>query len=300
MVSQRRNLNSVTILGLAIVAFMCATTNVDGQEFKIETAIYAGDAKLPVAQNVTLFQNDLIVDLKTDFANPPNVLATKVYDSRQKTVALLDHNRNMRLEISDNRLLQMVDGLRRDISQKDDLQFLVNESFKESASIDAEKIVLTSPTIRYQVEGKRPEDGNWLQRHNEFLDIFTRLSASDPGGFPPFARLRLNESIKKMGWIPSSVEIVMEANALVPRGLRMKSTHTLIDGLSKEDTARIAAAKKQWMSYPVVSLLKFHGIEKTASLDAVVEESATTTSAATTATVREASAATVGGATKIK
>lgn len=276
MVSRWRNFNSIKILGLAVLAFMCANATAVGQEFKIETAIYAGDEKLPVAQNVTLFQNDLIVDLKTDFANPPNIIATKVYDSRQKTVALLDHARSIRLEISDNRLLQMVDGLRRDISQKEDLKFLVTETFKESASLDAGKIILASPTINYQVEGKRPADGNYLRRHGEFLDIFTRLSASDPSGFPPFARLRLNESIKKMGWIPTSVSIQMKANALVPRGLKMKSTHTLIDGLSKGDIAKIDAAKKQWVNYPVVSLLKFHGIDRTASLDEVVDEATTT------------------------
>ena len=272
MVSRRRNFSSITILGLAVLAFMCANATVVGQEFKIETAIYAGDEKLPVAQNVTLFQNDLVVDLKTDFANPPNVIATKIYDARQKTVALLDHVRSIRLEVSDNRLLQMVDGLRRDISQKEDLQFLINESFKESASVDAGKIMLTSPTINYQVEGKRPKNGNYLRRHGEFLDIFTRLSASDPSGFPPFARLRLNESIKKMGWIPTSVSIQMKTNALMPRGLKMKSTHTLIDGLSKADITKIDAAKKQWVSYPAVGLLKFHGIERTASLDEVVGE----------------------------
>lgn len=260
-----------------MLALICASGNAVAQEFKIETAIFAGDQKLPVAQNVTLFQNDLIVDLKMDFANPPNIISTKVYDSRQKNVALLDHSRNVRLEISDNRLLQMVDGLRRDLSQKEDLQFLVNESFKESAMVDASKIVLTSPTIQYQVEGKRPANANFLKMHSEFLDIFTRLSASDPGGFPPFARMRLNESIKKMGWIPSSVEIVMGANTLVPRGLKMKSTHVLIDGLSKEDIATIETAKKQWVSYTAVNLLKFHGIEQAAAPKVAAETTTATT-----------------------
>ena len=68
-----------------------------------------------------------------------------------------------------------------------------------------------------------------------------------------------------MGWIPTTVEIDMEANALVPKGLNMKSTHVLIDGLSKKDIAKIDSAKKQWVNYPLVSLLKFHGIEQTAS-----------------------------------
>jgi hypothetical protein len=170
----------------------------------------------------------------------------------------------------------MVDVLRRDISQKQDLKFLVEESFKETQELQSSRITLTSPTIRYDLEGQRPADTNYLKIHGEFLDIFTRLNASDPGGFPPFARLRLNESIKKMGWIPSSVEIVMQPNALVPKGVRMKSTHVLIDGLSKEDSAKIETAKKQWLSYQAVNLLKYRKIEQTASSTAIpVEETAT-------------------------
>jgi hypothetical protein len=88
-----RKWNSIYLIALAMSLLVGASSS--GQEFKIETAIYAGDAKLPVAQNVTLFQNTLVVDLKTDFANPPNILETKVYDSRQKKVALLDHTRSV-------------------------------------------------------------------------------------------------------------------------------------------------------------------------------------------------------------
>ena len=148
MVSRRwRNWNSLVLSGLALLILAFVNGNTVGQEFKIETAIYGGDKKLPVAQNVTLFQNGLIVDLKLDFANPPNVVETKVYDSRQKTVALLDHTRNVRLEISDNRLLQMVDGLRRDISQKPDLQFLVDETFQETAEHENSRLFLTLSLI---------------------------------------------------------------------------------------------------------------------------------------------------------
>ncbi len=260
------------ILILSTVA-VCACTTALAQEFKVETAIYVGDGKLPVAQNVTLFQGNLVVDLKIDSAIPPNILETKVYDSQQKVVAMLDHSRKMHVEISDNRLLQMVEGLRRDISQKKDLKFLVNEAFTETQ--EASQIFLTSPTIRYRVAGQRPSDSKYLKIYGEFLDVFTRLNASDPGGFPPFARMKLNESIKKMGWIPTTVEIEMEANALVTRGLEMRSTHVLIDGLSKEDVAKVEAARNQWLGYPAVNLLEFRGIERTASAEMTMGGSTT-------------------------
>ena len=216
------------------------------------------------------------MDLKVDFANPPNVLETKIYDAQQKKVSLLDHERLIQVEISDNHLLQMVDGLRRDISQREELKFLVDESFTETQQLELSKLVLTSPTIRYEVKGSRPDDTTILEAHSEFLDIFTRLSASTPGGFPPFARLRLNQSIKQMGWIPSSVQIEISPNVLMPDGLKMRSTHVLIEGLSQNDTDKIEAAKKQWLSYARVNLLKFRGIDNTATLEETVEESSQT------------------------
>ena len=259
--------DSAFVIGLVMGALVVSisTNTAMAQEFKIETAIYSGESKIPVAQNITLFQGDLVVDLKVDFATPPNVLETKVYDSRQKKVVLMDHERKVRLEISDNRLLQMVDGLRRDVSQKPELKFLVDESFKETQELSVSTIRLTSPTIRYRVEGGRPQDTRCLKVHGEFLDVFARLNASHPGGFPPFARLKLNESIKKMGWIPSTVEIEMEPNALVTKGLKMKSTHVMINGLSQDDLSKISTAKSQWLSYGAVNLLQFRGIDRSAS-----------------------------------
>jgi hypothetical protein len=262
---QTRKIVQVASLALLLCGFLLASAS--GQEFKLEKAVYAADSKQPVAQNVTLFRGDLVVDLKVDFANPPNILETKVYDSRQKKIALMDHARQVYVEISDNHLLQMVDGLRRDISQRDELQFLINEVFTETQQLEYSRVVLASPTIKYVVTGQRPSNTNYLPIHGEFLDTVTRLNASDPRGFPPFARMRLNESIKKMGWIPSSVEVEFGANALLPNGLKMRATHVLIDGLSKEDTAKIEMAKKQWLGYTQVSLLKFRGIEQTAAAE---------------------------------
>lgn len=262
-----------SFLWAAFLTGVALAPSAHGQTFKIETAIYVGDETQPVAQNVTLFQDSIIVDLKLDFANPPNVLETKVYDAQQKKVSLLDHQRSLQVEISDNHLLQMVDGLRRDISQREELKFLVNETFSESQNLQLSKVVLTSPTIRYEVIGNRPSDPVILKSHGEFLDIFTRLNASAPGGFPPFARLRLNQSIKQMGWIPSSVEIQISPNAMMPDGLKMKSKHVLIAGLSQSDIAKIESAKKQWIGYPRVSLLKFRNIAQTSTLAEAVEES---------------------------
>lgn len=231
-------------------------------EFKIETSLYSGDNKQPFSQNITLFSQGLVFDFTTDGSSPPNILETKIYDSREKQVALLNHQTETQLELSDTRLLQMVDGLRRDISQKPDLKFLVEETFTETEETSLSQVRLSSPTIDYRAVGKRPDDTRRLVIYSEFLDTFARLNASHPGSFPPFARLRLNESIKKHGWIATEVEVKIQANAMLSRGVAMRSTHIVIDGLSDDDQQRIVKAKQQWLNYKKVDLLTFRGIKK--------------------------------------
>ncbi len=258
------------IFVIVIVSVM-SQSNVAAQvpDFKIEAAIYSGDQKTPAAQNITLFSQGLIFDFKVDNATPPNIIETKIYDSRQKQVALLKHSNKTQLELSDTRLLQMVDGQRRDISQKPDYKFLIDETYTETHEPTISQLILSSPTIKYRVVGEYPKESSRLPLFNEFLDTFTRLSSSHPGSFPPFARLRLNESIKKLGWIPSEVEVTMQPNALMPRGINMKSTHTVINGLSDDDRKKITTAKQQWLVYKKVDLLTFHGIKKPSIADSL-------------------------------
>ncbi len=252
-------------VSIAIV-FLLAPA-VFAQEFKIETLIYSGKEKQAVSRNLTLFQDTLVFDLKLDQATPPNVLETRIYDSRMRAVSLIDTKKKTQVKLTDHRLLQLVDSLRKDISENEKLSFLIQEKFTETKQASTDSVELISPTIRYRATGKRPADNSRLSIYNEFLDTFTRLNASHPAGFPPFARLKLNQSIKRMGWLPTKVEVEVQPNALIPNGLKMSSTHTVIDGLSAQDKERIKTARSNWLAFKQVDLLTYRGIQKTAAVE---------------------------------
>lgn len=256
-----------TVCVVAISTAIASAPSACAQEFRIETMIYSGSDKEPLFQNVTLFQGNLVFDLKLDQATPPNVLETRIYNSRTRSVSLLDHNKKSQVELTDHRLLQLVESLRKEVSGNAELAFLTNEAFTETEDVTTNSIELSSTTFKYNVSGQRPPNASYLSIYAEFLDCFTRLNASHPGGFPPFARLRLNESIKKMGWIPTKVEIVMQPNTLIPNGVKMSSSHTLIDGLSEQDQTRIRTARGEWLAYPRVDLLTYRGVQKTAKAE---------------------------------
>jgi len=96
----------------------------------------------------------------------------------------------------------------------------------------------------------------------QFLNNFTRLIATDPSKIPPFARMELNNSIRRLGWIPSEVQISVRKNALFRQEFNAKSKHFVFTKLSNKDFERIAKAKTQWRSFKTVDLSEYRGLKK--------------------------------------
>ena len=119
---------------------------------------------------------------------------------------------------------------------------------------------MTSPLIKYTVTGRRPSDVRILPRYNQFTDYFTRMKFSDPQAFPPFPRLRLNEMLSKLGWIPSEVVIDIGENMLFKKGLKATSKHTIVPNLSDKDLATVSQLKAQWLNFKAVSLDDYRGL----------------------------------------
>ena len=99
-----------------------------------------------------------------------------------------------------------------------------------------------------------------LPQYNQFADYFTRMKFSDPQAFPPFPRLRLNETLSKLGWIPTEVVIDIGENMLFKQGLKATSKHTLVPNLSDKDLATITRLKAQWLNFKLVSLDDYRGL----------------------------------------
>ena len=111
--------------------------------------------------------------------------------------------------------------------------------------------------------GKQPKDVTVLPIYLSFLDNFTQLIATDPHKIPPFPRLRLNESIRKLGWIPSEVHVSIAANSLTSQPINATSKHVMIPELSNKDRDRISQAKSYWMHYKSVDLATYRGFKQT-------------------------------------
>lgn len=241
-------------------------------EFKIETKMFVEDGKEPVFTNKTIFTQGLIFDfpLAAGSKSPEEVL---VYDSNLKTISLLDLKRQMQLKLMDVQLKKMVDSVRQQMAADDRSRPMIEQKFEEKIDTDKNTLELIgSQNMTYRLTGKVPESAKLLSAYFEFLDVFTRVQITDPKKLPPFARLRLNQSIRRVGWIPDRVEVSIGVNDFFPLSFKARTQHKLVMEVTERDRTEIALAKKNWAALPEVSLGKYRGLaEKSNFFERVVE-----------------------------
>lgn len=248
----------LTVFAMSLIAFSF-TKSINAQQFKIESQIYVNGEDQPSSSNVTMFSDGLVFDFQTKGTQSHEVT---ILQPKQHQTILLDRLRRMKLVLDDVQLIKMADALRRETSQDKQAGFLVNERFEETISLDNGAATLKSPTIAYSIRGSRPVDIKVFPIYSNFIEAFTRLQVSDPHAFSPFPRMRLNQTIRKLGWIPSEVKVTFQSNALMKQGMSATAKHTFIDGLSSADQTQIAEIKNDWLNFETVDLYEFRHLKK--------------------------------------
>ena len=263
--SQRQSIRHALTILIAlpmVLGFMAIEQTANGQEFRIESTVYTAASNLPVSQNTTLFSQGLIYDFQLSDDAQPKPLEIVIFDTRRRKMVLLDPSRKFRLEMPDLQLLKIFEGVRRETIQDERSSFLVEDNFHEDVDLSTNWVTLTSPQIEYRFHGRQPKDVSIIAQYNDFLDNFTMLIASDPTKIPPFARMKMNQSIKRLGWMPTEVQISIKQNSLFRQPFNATSKHVIIYQLSDEDRTRIVKAKQQWMQFKAVELDEYRGLKK--------------------------------------
>lgn len=261
------------ILAGFILAGTSATTTLIGQEFRIETEVYSGEASEPISENLTLFSGNLIFDfmLPTDGARFPEEVV--IYQSREKQFVLLDTSRQIKTLLIEGELLKILAALQSSDIADEKNAFLFHPAFTETWDESSRWLTLASDQLTYRTRGDRPENENALHKYYEFIDQFARLNATDPKRMPPFARLKLNSSLKKFGFIPSVVEVTLIPSLDPPADpIEVKTRHNVMWQLSEKDQERIESAKRYWMDFKSVSLAEFRQIQEVAETSSQTED----------------------------
>ncbi|MEM9410027.1 MAG: hypothetical protein AAGA30_02870 [Planctomycetota bacterium] len=261
----------VLFLPVSISASWAMEETNDDPKLKILSHVYLGDEKEPVSTNLTLFVDRQVFDFRFNGAETQQPIEIVIFDRRLKKFVLLDCNRQWKLEVDELQLLRIVDGLRAELKDKPAMQSILFDDCSEEFNLDNHEVILKNDTIEYQMTGIKPTNKTVLPIYFEFLNQYTKLSATNPhSSLPPFARLKLNQSIKKFGLLPASVSLKVQPIGTRNWALKLSSSHKNDYVFDENDRSKIQEAKNYWTRFQNVSLSKFREIES-ADLDSTVK-----------------------------
>jgi hypothetical protein len=174
---------------------------------------------------------------------------------------LLDRDREIRTEITTDRIATVMTKLRDWASKQDDtyLKFAADPRFEETFNESTGELILQSPLQTYSLTTTPIEKSSAQTQLQDFLNWYTKLNALVNGGPPPFPRLAVNTALARHACVPLEVRLTNSGDKPA-----LRSEHLIAWRLSKQDRQRIDQAMNDVAKYKDVSNEEFHKAEKTA------------------------------------
>jgi hypothetical protein len=226
-----------------------------GEEFRVETDVFVGSQKKPVAQNLTLFTSGLVYDFP--LMGPSDIA---VLDPSRGRFVLLDTQRKLKTTLTTQELLEFTAAMKAQAQEAEGVVgFAVNPHFEQSFDEAAGRLTLASKWMTYRLQGRKPKQPDAVGIYRQFADWYARLNATRPGNLPPFARLELNKASAERGLIPEEVELtVAPSNRLVGRTLVVRSRHLINWRLANTDRQRIEEAGDHLVNFQAVKFREYY------------------------------------------
>ena len=222
-----------------------------GQEFRIDSAVFADGESQPRSQSSTIFRGGMAYDYLT------KPTETTVFDPGHDRMVLLDPTRRLRAEISTARIKELTDQLQDWASAQSDafLRFLAQPTLDRSIDKSG-RLEFTSAWLTYRVAPFQPTNPEIARRYQEFSDWSSRLNTLlNPGTRPPFARLIVNDAMRKKSQIPREVELVLRPKqGAATQQITIRSEHRFFAQLQEADRSRAAQTDQFLTTFTPVRL----------------------------------------------
>lgn len=235
--------------GIWLLLVCTAACTARADEFRMETDIFVGNQKDPIAENVTLFTDGLVYDFP--LMGPEEIT---VFDPSRGRFVLLDCRRKVKTTLTTQDLVAFTSALKAHAAETEGVfAFAANPRFQQKRDPATDWLTLSGSLMTYRARGMSPGSEAAVSTYRSFADWYARLNATRPGSLPPFARLELNKAIAKEGWIPKEVELMVTPRTrVVGRKLVIRSHHVTNWQLSPKDRERIDKAASQMISFQAV------------------------------------------------
>ncbi|MCA9103461.1 MAG: hypothetical protein KDA63_20045 [Planctomycetales bacterium] len=224
-----------------------ASDAADAIEFRVENRVYVADDTDPISTSTTLFAVDGVYDFLTETGE------TTIYEPASGRLVVMAPRDQLRTQWQTSQLAEYNHQFQKWAESQSDpqLSFFAAPEFSETRGRAGKSIRLSSDLLVYEVDTLRPDEKSTAARYADASDWFAQLAGVRTAGErPPFARLRLDESLVQVGVVPREVR-----KRLVPaRGpaIRVRSTHEYAWSLTAADQRRIDEARRQLAALPAV------------------------------------------------
>ena len=226
-----------------------------GDDFRIETKVYAGKAKKAVSQNTTLFRAGYVYDY---LSNSDRLERVAVFDQPHGRFILLDPERKLKAEVATDDVLLFATKLHAVATKSSNAftKFAADPDFAVTFSEEGE-LTLASPQITYRLQTVPAGSPEAAQQYREFCDGYARFNTmANPGSPSPFARLAVNEQLAQRGLVPGEVQLTIPAQSGA-KAVSLRSEHIVSWRILPRDDAKIAETAKQLVTFKKVDFDEF-------------------------------------------
>lgn len=245
-----------TICGwpVLLATLLCGVaTTAWSDDFRVETDVFLGKEREPVAESLTLFVGDVVYDFVLTGEQE-----ISIFDTQRGTVVLLAPDRQVKSILTQKEILEFTASLQvRGLERRQEA--FVQPQF--DLDVQDQLLTLASRSLTYQAEGVEPDDPTAVARFHSFADWYARLNAMARGGLPPFGRMELNRQLAERKLIPKTVERTIVWGGV--RGKQVARSQSLFNwAISNTDRRRIQQAGSMQANFRQIGFPAYHQVER--------------------------------------
>lgn len=219
-------------------------------DFRIDSKVYLKSK--PIAENLTLFHGDRVYDF---MSNPSEITVFDPAPGRMRFL-LLSPARKMRTEVKVAEVSKLMERLREYAKSSEDgfMKFLADPQFEESYDASTGVLKMTSPWMEYKLTTLDAPSAQVSEQYSQFSDWYAKLNTmTTPGKIPPFARMVVNNALKKHKQVPSDVELTLHLKEEVT----LTSDHKVAWRLLEDDMQKIRQVDDYLARFKSVSFQEY-------------------------------------------
>lgn len=237
------------VMSFACLSLVGGLASARAADFRVDSTVFFPGAK-PSA-SITLFAAGKVYDFLDARQE------TIVFDKAADAIVILDLAKQTRTELSMGDVSTAIGRLREAArsDQRESIRMAASPQFQERINPQTGRLILDSKRTKYIVATEAPENPYAARQYNEFADWQIQVNAV-LNSTPPFARLKLNEVLKRRQEAPTEIDLTARGeNEKKP--LQARSQHRYTWSLSPADQERIAATTRQLENFKPISFEEF-------------------------------------------